>query len=656
MPSPPSFPEAARHPSSSRSSLLPRCHRRCLSSSPPSCPRTTCARACGSTRAWCASTSLASTAPCSRSSTSLSTGRTPWCRTCSPACSRPSPASPTSTRASPPSRSSGPSPLSARTARASSEASRGRRLPSCSVYSAWPALRCRTSSTTSPSRWKQPPPSVRQSPPAARVTRARHAKENRQYDMARQLSMLDEWEAEEFGKAGADGDDDDDAPHGNRRARGSAKKSIYVYDDPSDDEDSLADPDDSARGRRSGRARRPVQKEPTPEVRLTGRQQAIRLQQEQQKEEAEQAAKQEQQDKEASESRKRSKPSGLDADSDSALSDANSDAGSAGEDEHENVNGRSTRKRRRTAVGTSDDEAEQDGEQRPGSVNGKSEADVSMEQDTREMESPDLETKVSILSALIDAAVMADGVSDELKAAHDNIAAQERTNKAANADMEKELAEELAELNKRAPSIVSPKYQAWKAEKAALEHDHAWRRLDARVTSELTVDVHAMRTVRYMHAIRMHRAAADCRLAGRTRSVEVPTLTVRKAAILSGEAQIATSTHLPTHQPAWLRLFIPARSSSPPLVSITPSSPPLRSIRTRSAPHTIRTRSAPTCALPPRYRPTTLLATPQSSASPTILILIPVVFQTLTASSLVEHFHLSQYQPGHLEPSARQSR
>lgn len=87
-----------------------------------------------------------------------------------------------------------------------------------------------------------------------------------------------------------------------------------------------------------------------------------------------------------------------------------------------------------------------------------------------------------------------------------------------------------------------------------------------------------------MHAIRMHRAAADCRLAGRTRSVEVPTLTVRKAAILSGEAQIATSTHLPTHQPAWLRLFIPARSSSPPLVSITPSSPPLRSIRTRSAP------------------------------------------------------------------------
>lgn len=332
------------------------------------------------------------------------------------------------------------------------------------------------------------------SPPAARVTRARRAKENRQYDMARQLSMLDEWEAEEFGEAGADDDDDDDAPRGNGRARGSAKKSIYVYDDPSDDEDSLADPDDSARGRRSGRARRPVQKEPTPEVRLTGRQQAIRLQQEQQKEEAEQAAKQEQQDKEASGSRKRSKPSGLDADSDSALSDANSDDGSAGEDEHENVNGRSSRKRRRTAVGTSDDEAEQDGEQRPGSVNGKSEADVSMEKDTREMESPDLETKVSILSALIDAAVMADGVSDELKAAHDNIAAQERTNKAANADMEKELAEELAELNKRAPSIVSPKYQAWKAEKAALEHDHAWRRLDARVTSELTVDVHAMRT------------------------------------------------------------------------------------------------------------------------------------------------------------------
>lgn len=78
--------------------------------------------------------------------------------------------------------------------------------------------------------------------------------------------------------------------------------------------------------------------------------------------------------------------------------------------------------------------------------------------------------------------------------------------------------------------------------------------------------------------------AADCRLARRTRSVEMPTLTVRKAAILSGEAQIATSTHLPTHQPAWLRLFIPARSSSPPLVSITLSSPPLRSIRTRSAP------------------------------------------------------------------------
>lgn len=332
------------------------------------------------------------------------------------------------------------------------------------------------------------------SPPAARVTRARRAKENRQYDMARQLSMLDEWEAEEFGEAGADADDDDDAPRGGRRARGSAKKSIYVYDDPSDDDDSLADPDDSARGRRSGRARRPVQKEPTPEVRLTGRQQAIRLQQEQQKEEAEQAAKQEQQDKHASESRKRSKPSNHDADSDSALSEANSDDGSAGEDEHENDIGRSSRKRRRTAVGSSDDEAEQADEQRPGSVNGKSEADVSMEQDTREMESPDLETKVSILSALIDAAVMADGVADELKAANDNIAGQERTNKAANADMEKELAEELAELNKRAPSIVSPKYQTWKAEKAALEHDNAWRRLDARVTSELAVDVHAVRT------------------------------------------------------------------------------------------------------------------------------------------------------------------
>lgn len=148
--------------------------------------------------------------------------------------------------------------------------------------------------------------------------------------------------------------------------------------------------------------------------------------------------------------------------------------------------------------------------------------------------------------------------------------------------------------------------------------------------------------------------AADCRLAGRTRSVEVPTLTVRKAAILSGEAQIATSTHLPTHQPAWLRLFIPARSSSPPLVSITLSSPPLRSIRTRSAPqHHPHTLGAHLRS------PSSLSAHHTLGHSAAVCIALyphPRRLPDLTASSLVEHFHLSQYQPGHLEPSARQSR
>lgn len=109
-------------------------------------------------------------------------------------------------------------------------------------------------------------------------------------------------------------------------------------------------------------------------------------------------------------------------------------------------------------------------------------------------ESPDLETKVSILSSLIDAAVMADSVAEELKTAADNIVALERTHRAANADLEKEMAQEVAEINKRARSMVPEEYYKWRADKAELEAKIAWRRLDARVTSELATDTHALRT------------------------------------------------------------------------------------------------------------------------------------------------------------------
>ncbi len=89
---------------------------------------------------------------------------------------------------------------------------------------------------------------------------------------------------------------------------------------------------------------------------------------------------------------------------------------------------------------------------------------------------------------------MADPIAEELKTATDNIAALERTHRAAHAEMEKEIAEELAEFNKRAPSIVSPEYQKWKAQKAELERDIAWRRLDASVINNLAVDTHALRS------------------------------------------------------------------------------------------------------------------------------------------------------------------
>lgn len=325
------------------------------------------------------------------------------------------------------------------------------------------------------------------SPPVARVTRARRAKESNQYEIARQLSMLEQWEEDEFGETLSDANDDneeDELP--SKRKRTASKKSIYVYDDLSDDE-SMDDPDDSSRGRRSGRARKPVQKEPAPEVRLTGRQQAIKLQQE---EEAAAAAKQRQQDEE-DRARKGRTFNLSDKRSDASDSDLSGDEST----EHK-TNGHN--KRRRLAVDTSHDEADPNGgnDEDHDVTDTKSNATVEETDKSRmeEMESPDLETKVSILSALIDAAVMADGVAEELKTAVENIAATERSHKATTADMEKEIAEELADLNKRAPSIVAPEYQEWKAEKQQLEKDIAWRRLDARVIAELAIDTHALRT------------------------------------------------------------------------------------------------------------------------------------------------------------------
>ncbi|GAC95736.1 hypothetical protein PHSY_003312 [Pseudozyma hubeiensis SY62] len=330
-------------------------------------------------------------------------------------------------------------------------------------------------------------------PPATRLTRARRAKETNQYETARQLSLLDSWEEDEFG----DVEDAEVLP--SKRRRATTKKSIYVYDDPSDDE-SMDDPDDTSRSRRSGRARKAAEKESAPEVRLTGRQQAIKLQQEQQKEEeaaAEKHKQEEDQGKRQAEAaaRKRRASNG-----DGASSDGGT-VSEASDDEHRQTNGRAHKKRRRLVAGeSSDDEATSDNDndvhhKRDGNdIDADDKQDTRAEDEDKPTEAPDLETKVSILSALIDAAVMADSVAEELKLAADNIAAMDREHRAANLDMEKEMVDELAELNRRAPSIVSPEYQKWKAEKAQLEQDHAWRRQDARVTSELAVDTHALRT------------------------------------------------------------------------------------------------------------------------------------------------------------------
>ncbi|SOV05005.1 uncharacterized protein UDID_03053 [Ustilago sp. UG-2017a] len=347
------------------------------------------------------------------------------------------------------------------------------------------------------------------SPPLLRVRRGRRAKENKQYEIARQLSTLVQWEEDEFAEAQSDGGGDDeeeeDAPS-SRRRRGATKKSIYVYDDHSDD-DSMADPDDGARGdRRSGRARKPVKKEPAPQVRLTGRQQAIKLQKEQQKEEEakqRQHEDEEEEEKEAEEKeaeqvqdlsrKRRSSANGVNGNG-SAASDL------SGEDEEEkgHTKGQSQKKRRRLTAGSCDDQDEANDSEHEDEENGdaqsKGGAEEPEESDQREEEPPDLETKVSILSSLIDAAVMADSVAEELKTAADNIVALERTHRAANADLEKEMAQEVAEINKCARSMVAEEYYKWRADKAELEAKIAWRRLNARVTSELATDTHALRT------------------------------------------------------------------------------------------------------------------------------------------------------------------
>ncbi|PWN54462.1 hypothetical protein IE53DRAFT_70853 [Violaceomyces palustris] len=110
------------------------------------------------------------------------------------------------------------------------------------------------------------------------------------------------------------------------------------------------------------------------------------------------------------------------------------------------------------------------------------------------VEAPDLEGKVAILTALIEVALMTDKIAEELKGAPDSIAALEKTAKVEAVKMEKEQAERLVELNKRAPSIVSEEYAKWKAERTELWRDYHWRQLDARVFSELQCDTHALRT------------------------------------------------------------------------------------------------------------------------------------------------------------------
>ncbi|SNX84800.1 uncharacterized protein MEPE_03509 [Melanopsichium pennsylvanicum] len=350
-----------------------------------------------------------------------------------------------------------------------------------------------------------------ESPPAemrtARLTRARKAKQNNQYEIARQLSLLDSWEEDEFGSEADVTDGDEDAQPSKRGRRGRAgekKKSIYVYDDSSDDDDdddddaSMADPDDCSRGGRgSGRSRKAVQKEPEPEVRLTGRQQAIKLQQE---EEAKQRQKEEQEAAQANaaaeeESRKR----GASTTSKGNASDDNDEE----EAYHKTyrTNGRGEQKRRRLTAGSSADEAESgvkaqkhvaDDTKTNGITEEKDEANSV--DDQRERASPDLETKIATIATLLDAVVMAEPIAEELKTAAENIVSLERQHRIANFEMEKEIAEELADLHKRAPSIVSREYQNWKAEKQQLEHDVAWRRQDARVISELAIDTHALRT------------------------------------------------------------------------------------------------------------------------------------------------------------------
>ncbi len=203
--------------------LLPRCHRRCLSSSPPSCPRTTCARACGSTKHGAL--------------------RQVWPQPLRAVAAR-------QVRALDARHGAGHARCLLKTIAGLTNIDKGH--PTKPFVMAITSFRTHGKSLQRGEPWaaatellgvlglaRTPLPHVEHdipveveaaaaerspSPPAARVTRARRAKENRQYDMARQLSMLDEWEAEEFGEAGADDDDDDDAPRGNGRARGSAKK------------------------------------------------------------------------------------------------------------------------------------------------------------------------------------------------------------------------------------------------------------------------------------------------------------------------------------------------------------------------------------------------------------------------------------------------
>lgn len=77
---------------------------------------------------------------------------------------------------------------------------------------------------------------------------------------------------------------------------------------------------------------------------------------------------------------------------------------------------------------------------------------------------PPFEDKVAILVGLAELVMETGDVAEELKVSAENLAATERDGKTEMAQLEKEWNEQLKEISKKAPSIVSEEYKAWKEE------------------------------------------------------------------------------------------------------------------------------------------------------------------------------------------------